>query len=53
MWENFSLIALDVGAFRDAIFAAQRLLELQKKFDDYDVSFDQKYCYASPMKSSV
>ena len=37
VWENFALIAVDVGAFRDAIFAGRRLLELQQKFDDYDV----------------
>ncbi len=37
IWENMSLIAVDVGAFRDAIFAANRLMELRKRFDDFDV----------------
>ena len=30
-------MAVDVGAFREAIFAGQQLIDLKKKFDDYDV----------------
>jgi hypothetical protein len=49
VWENLGLIAVDVGAFRDAIHAGVRLLEIRKRFDDYDVCalFDWQLSHTS------
>ncbi|EDO46799.1 predicted protein, partial [Nematostella vectensis] len=37
MWENFLLISMDIGAFRDAMRAYHRLMDLKDKYKDVEV----------------
>ena len=47
VWENLGVIAVDVGAFREAISAGRRLLEIRQRFDDFDVCPCHYVCIVS------
>ncbi|EDQ93082.1 uncharacterized protein MONBRDRAFT_17320 [Monosiga brevicollis MX1] len=37
VWENLSAVAVDVGAFQDVLHAIERIMDIKKSYDDFEV----------------
>eukprot|EP00047_Mylnosiga_fluctuans_P005596 m.241432 g.241432 ORF g.241432 m.241432 type:complete len:810 (+) comp13851_c0_seq1:3-2432(+) len=37
VWENLCAVSVDIGAFRDVIYAMERIMEIKKTFADHEI----------------